>query len=351
MGQPVNLPCGKIDIHTHLTQAGAEAFLSGRRAGNDRPGVERSVILPSAPLLRVTRQPFTAPMAGNSGALAVCREDPEHFSWFCNVCPDGTPETFRRLQRFKAQGACGVGEFASQLRFDDPLLDHLLACCEALKLPFLFHLSPGENWGYGAVDRQGLPLLERALQKYPGLVFIGHSKAFWFELSCYPGEASEAVRNSCPNTPVEEGRLLELFGRYGNLYGDLSAGGGANAVMRDPDFGIRFMERFQDRLMFGTDEVMGEGRRPEGEKRLERERWPEEGKRPEEERRPESERWPEEGKRLGEERRPEEEQWPEEGRRPEGPLSPWLDNLFLSGQISATVYRKICRDNAVRLFL
>ena len=41
--------------------------------------------------------------------------------------------------------------------------------------------------------------------------------------------------------------------RYPNLYGDLSAGSGHNAVSRDPDFGYAFLTEFQDRLCFGTD--------------------------------------------------------------------------------------------------
>jgi len=41
--------------------------------------------------------------------------------------------------------------------------------------------------------------------------------------------------------------------RYPNLCGDLSAGSGYNAISRDPEFGYRFMEQYQDRLFFGTD--------------------------------------------------------------------------------------------------
>ena len=41
--------------------------------------------------------------------------------------------------------------------------------------------------------------------------------------------------------------------RYPNLHGDLSAGSGFNAISRDPEFGYRFLEEFQDRLYFGTD--------------------------------------------------------------------------------------------------
>lgn len=41
--------------------------------------------------------------------------------------------------------------------------------------------------------------------------------------------------------------------RYPNLYGDLSAQSGLNAISRDLDFGYWFLEEFQDRLLFGSD--------------------------------------------------------------------------------------------------
>ena len=52
---------------------------------------------------------------------------------------------------------------------------------------------------------------------------------------------------------VTPGRIPELMRRYPNLNGDLSAGSGLNAISRDPAFGYRFLEEFQDRLFFGTD--------------------------------------------------------------------------------------------------
>ncbi len=50
-----------------------------------------------------------------------------------------------------------------------------------------------------------------------------------------------------------------------NLYADISAGSGFNALTRDPDFGVRFLNEFQDRLMFGTDMCFAdeEGRMPQ----------------------------------------------------------------------------------------
>ena len=46
---------------------------------------------------------------------------------------------------------------------------------------------------------------------------------------------------------------MELFRKYPNLYGDLSAGSASNALMRDPDFTAKFIEEFSDRLMYGCD--------------------------------------------------------------------------------------------------
>ncbi len=45
-------------------------------------------------------------------------------------------------------------------------------------------------------------------------------------------------------------RLLRTFP---NLYADLSAMSGYNAITRDRDFGVRFLNEFQDKLLFGTD--------------------------------------------------------------------------------------------------
>ena len=57
-----------------------------------------------------------------------------------------------------------------------------------------------------------------------------------------------------PKGPVEPGGAIDrLMERYPNIYGDLSAGSGANSISRDKEFGRQFMIRRQDRLMFGTD--------------------------------------------------------------------------------------------------
>ena len=41
--------------------------------------------------------------------------------------------------------------------------------------------------------------------------------------------------------------------KYPNLLGDLSAGSGLNALRRDKEFGVKFLNEFQDKLYFGHD--------------------------------------------------------------------------------------------------
>lgn len=104
---------------------------------------------------------------------------------------------------------------------------------------------------YGVVDDPGLPRLERVLRELPQTTFIGHGPAFWAEISAHvpPDE-----RGGYPKGPVVLGGAVpRLMAAYPNLWADLSAGSGHNALTRDAAFGIEFLDRFQDKLLFGTD--------------------------------------------------------------------------------------------------
>lgn len=44
-----------------------------------------------------------------------------------------------------------------------------------------------------------------------------------------------------------------LLTKYDNVYGDLSAGSGLNALTRDEAFTTSFLRRHQDKLLYGSD--------------------------------------------------------------------------------------------------
>ena len=114
----------------------------------------------------------------------------------------------------------------------------------------IFHIGD-TNGDYGLIDEFGLPRLEKVLQMFPNLQFLGHSQRFWSEIS---GDITLEERAGYPKGKVVPGgRLVELMRKYPNLCGDMSAGSGFNAVSRDPEFGYAFFEEFQDRLFYGTD--------------------------------------------------------------------------------------------------
>lgn len=247
----------KIDIHVHTI---AEKGILRPRGDTlatpeelfemyDQLGVEKAVLLP------IVSPEGQFDGNTNREILGIVRQYPDRFYWFCNIDPrqgDNSEATdfAQMLAYYKEQGAAGLGEVTANLPMDDPRLEKLFAACEQLNMPVTIHI--GDLGGdYGLVDSLGLPKLERLLQKFPKLILLGHSQKFWSEIS---GDVTQETRGKNPKGPVVPGgRVVELMRRYPNLCGDLSAGSGCNAMMRDPDFGYAFMEEFQDRLFYGTD--------------------------------------------------------------------------------------------------
>jgi hypothetical protein len=135
--------------------------------------------------------------------------------------------------------------------FLHPMVQNLFKHTEKVGLPLTFHISPTIGGRYGLYDEPGLPQLEMSLQSYSKLVFLGHSQAFWAEIGRLE---TPADRCGYPAYPIsEEGVIPKLMRRYPNLYGDLSAWSGCNALARDPEYAVQFLNEFQDRLLFGTD--------------------------------------------------------------------------------------------------
>lgn len=57
-----------------------------------------------------------------------------------------------------------------------------------------------------------------------------------------------------PKTKVIAGGYTDpLLSDYLNMYGNLSASSGLNAVTRDEDYAWEFLKRHQDKLLFGSN--------------------------------------------------------------------------------------------------
>lgn len=217
----------------------------------DRHGIDRGVLLPDINPEGAYR------CQSNEEILAIAAAHPDRFVPFCNVDPRvlglGKDAPFEDILRhYRDLGCRGLGEVSARLPFLDPSLQALFAAAEKVGFPVTIHIAPEDRDGYyGIVDDPGLPQLEETLRRFPKLRIFGHSQPFWFEMSAYPAGTN---RNAYPEGPVvEEGALVRLMRTYPNLYGDLSANSGAKALTRDRAHAIRFIDEFQDRLLFGLD--------------------------------------------------------------------------------------------------
>lgn len=247
-----------IDIHAHTRRIpgpprnGKDAFTTPECLIEryDKIGIEKAVLLPT-----VNPECDYVPQ-GNEEILEICGQYPDRFVPFCNVDPRAFPNSadaplVEILFYYKELGCKGVGEVCANLPFLHPLVQNLFKNSEKAGLPLTFHVAAQIGNIYGLYDQPGLPQLERSLQLFPDLFFLAHSQTFWAEMA--PLE-TPADRYGYPNYPVKkEGVVPKLFRRYQNLLGDLSAGSGHNALARDPDYAIGFLDEFQDRLFFGTD--------------------------------------------------------------------------------------------------
>lgn len=211
--------------------------------------VARGVILPEVH--------YEASMTGEAQRVEevaeIVAKYPDRFYFFMNLSPHSfyiNPEADYSplIEYYLAMGAKGVGEMCENLTWYDPLMDNMLMYINKYKLPFIFHMTRREFGSYGIRDDEGLNGLERALQKWKDITFLGHSADFWVEIS------GDDIHDGYPTGKVlPGGRVVELMRKYPNLCGDISAGSGLNALRRDREFGIAFLNEFQDRLYYGQD--------------------------------------------------------------------------------------------------
>ena len=248
-----------IDIHVHTRRTPGFPRVTGDKmtyatpdqlmAAYDEMGIERGVLLPG-----VCPECNCVPQC-NEDSLELAKAYNGRFIPFCNIDPRNINNSWRApldkmMLYYKERGCKGVGEVTANIPILDPMVQNLFRCAEIADMPVTVHLSPYVGHAYGLVDDSGLPQLEETLKRFPKLKIFGHSQTFWAEMSTIN---TIEDRFGYPKGPVTEGAVPRLMRQYPNLYGDLSAGSGCNALTRDPEYAVKFLTEFQDRLFFGTD--------------------------------------------------------------------------------------------------
>ncbi len=171
------------------------------------------------------------------------------FTWFNSY--DVTQQDAERvLTQAIKDGAQGFGEMKFHVAADGPELRRMYALAAELHVPILIHFQEVDHFANEGTWSTGFAkTFESILKAYPRTTFIGHADGFWANVSAdYHNEAAY------PTGRVVRGGVTDKWlGDYPNLFGDMSANSGNNAMSRDGDFTADFLTRHQDKLMFGSD--------------------------------------------------------------------------------------------------
>ena len=249
-----------IDCHVHVVASTPGEVAEWVRT-MDEVGIEKSIVLTES--------------TGVAFDLLVelfLKTYPERFLLYCGLDttnidnPDYSDRAVAELVRCYNRGACGVGELSDKgyglsetvlsrdkrLHPDDLRLDAFWEKCAELKIPVNLHVADHPScWTALDVYQERSPdyqhfnqlgkdvpsydelitIRNRTLEKHPNTIFI----------ACHLGNQGNDLE-----------KLSIAMDKYPNLYLDTSARD--YELGRTPRASARFLSKYQNRIMFGTDQ-------------------------------------------------------------------------------------------------
>jgi len=245
-----------IDIHQHLNYSGRsdEVFLAHQRL----MGATTTILLPAGRSVTTASthegisNGLQAEALGNDACEKFVAAHKAEYRFAANEVPDVKDAT-KEIERYLKRGALLIAEQKFGVECDSPEMQRLYQLAQAHQVPVLMH------WQFQMYN-YGFERFHKMLEKYPRVIFLGHAQTWWANIDRnYRDDAAQLY----PKGPVTKGGLTDRYlSDYANMYGDLSAGSGLNALSRDEDFTRDFLTRHQDKLVFGSDCSDAEGSGP-----------------------------------------------------------------------------------------
>src|SRR5262245_30353041 len=240
-----------IDIHQHTHYSGRidEVLVEHQR----KMGIEKTVLLPAG-----SQFGLEADAWGNDSVVALAQKFPKEFVFFANELP-GIAETRQVLEKYLKLGAIGIGEQKFQVESDSKYIQLIAEIARDHRVPVLLHFQHAKY-------NTGIERFYKILEKYPTVNFIGHAQTWWGNI-----DKNHDQTVMYPKTKVTAGGITDrLLSDYSNMYADLSAGSGLNAMLRDEDHARDFIKRHQDKLLYGSDcnDRFGKGEKCSGSQQL-----------------------------------------------------------------------------------
>lgn len=249
-----------IDIHSHPYAATDKEIESWIKT-MDAMGIQKTIIL-----TMTTGAKFDS-LAARYGKYGNRFELWCGFDYTGYDKPGFGPAAVKELQRCYNMGARGVGELGDKgdglfyssptkalgMHLDDPRMKPLLEKCAELHMPISIHVAD-PYWMYLPVDKHNDGLMNAAEWH----IELNQKGKFGFDALIQTLE--NAVRENpkttfiachLANCSFDLGRLGKLLEEYPNFYADISARYGETATI--PRFMKSFYEKYQNKLLYGTD--------------------------------------------------------------------------------------------------
>src|SRR5439155_10288782 len=180
---------------------------------------------------------------GNEACYRFAKTHSGEFLFGANEVPD-LREATKEIEKYLKLGAVVIGEQKFGVECDSPEMQRIYQLAADYRVPVLMH------WQYKMYN-YGFDRFYKMLEKYPRTTFIGHAQTWWAHID---KNYVDDDRNLYPKGRVRPGGITDRYlSDYANMYGDLSAGSGLNALQRDEDHAREFIQRHQDKLIYGSD--------------------------------------------------------------------------------------------------
>lgn len=185
------------------------------------------------------------PMILNCEVWEMYRDYPEKYVPGFSLNP-GITRIQERIEKLANLGFRVFGEFkVPDLRFDDAKCEAIYEVLEEYGIPILFHI------GRSGFSETQFDAFKRMFAKYKNLTFVAHSMGWWKYISA---DWMNDIDADYPSGPVKEpSPVAELFDAYPNLFANLDMIEGSAAMVRDIQHADRFLHKYGDRLLFGSD--------------------------------------------------------------------------------------------------
>jgi len=233
-----------VDVHTHLggVKSGGKCLCGWVYVSADdllcymdACGISKAIVLPIEKVPNISED-----LLLTEDILKACEVDGTRLIPFCTVDPNAEDIEKKIAMHFE-KGCRGFGEHRVGLPVDHALNMRIYTTCERLGIPILLELADEYNYGFESFTK--------VVSMFPRLTFIAHGPAWWREISGDPDRTKVY-----PTGPVKAGGLVEeILSEKENVYADISATSGYNALSRDPAFSRDFLVRLNGKLIFGTD--------------------------------------------------------------------------------------------------